>query len=70
MRICCLGAVDGHMLMQQQQQPPSQPRPAFNTAPTFAPKPQPSLYSVTPILNQHAEEEEPDVIRYVYYPAV
>lgn len=53
--------------MQQQQQPPSQPRPAFNTAPTFAPKPQPSLYSVTPILNQHAEEEEPDVIRYAYF---
>ncbi|KAF8716518.1 hypothetical protein AX14_012309 [Amanita brunnescens Koide BX004] len=44
-------------------QPPSQPRSAFTSAPTFAPKPQPSLYSVTPILSQHAEEEEPEVIR-------
>ncbi|KAF8339325.1 clathrin light chain-domain-containing protein [Amanita rubescens] len=47
----------------QQQQPPSQSRPTFNTTPTFAPKPQPSLYSVTPILNQRAEEEEPEVIK-------
>ncbi|KAK2463066.1 hypothetical protein APHAL10511_004721 [Amanita phalloides] len=41
---------------------PPQPR-TFSTAPTFAPKPQPSLYSTTPILNQSVEEDEPEVIR-------
>ncbi|KAF8627648.1 hypothetical protein AX15_004342 [Amanita polypyramis BW_CC] len=40
-----------------------QPRPTFTTAPTFAPKPQPSVYSTTPILNQSVEEDEPEVIR-------
>ncbi|PFH52179.1 hypothetical protein AMATHDRAFT_46536 [Amanita thiersii Skay4041] len=32
-------------------------------ATTFAPKPQSSLYSSTPILSQAAEEDEPEVIR-------
>jgi hypothetical protein len=42
---------------------PPPTRPAFSDAPTFAPKPQPSIYSNTPILNQPVEEEEPEAIR-------
>ncbi|KAM6502627.1 clathrin light chain [Amanita muscaria] len=42
---------------------PPPTRPTFSNAPTFAPKPQPSIYSSTPILNQPVEEDEPDVIR-------
>ncbi|KAI0919094.1 hypothetical protein AcV5_002098 [Taiwanofungus camphoratus] len=40
-----------------------QNRPLFGTAPTFAPQPQPSAFSSTPILNHTAEEDEPQVIK-------
>ncbi|KAF8070390.1 clathrin light chain-domain-containing protein [Lyophyllum atratum] len=42
------------------REPPSQP--SFSGA-TFAPRPQPSAYSSTPILNQPIEEDEPQVIK-------
>lgn len=42
---------------------PSQP--SFGAAPTFAPRPQPSAFTSTPILTQPIEEEEPQVIKYV-----
>lgn len=42
--------------------PPIQPQPQF-TPTTFAPRPQQSVYSSTPILNQNIEEEEPQVIK-------
>ncbi|KAI0050769.1 hypothetical protein FA95DRAFT_1555241 [Auriscalpium vulgare] len=41
--------------------PPSQP--TFGALPPFAPRPQQSALSSTPILNQPIEEEEPEVIR-------
>lgn len=41
--------------------PPSQP--SFGAAAPFAPRPQPSAFSSTPILNQPLEEEEPQVIK-------
>ncbi|KAI0709627.1 clathrin light chain [Fomitopsis betulina] len=37
-------------------------QPIFGAAPTFAPQPQPSALTSTPILN-HVEEEEPEVIK-------
>ncbi|KAH9834143.1 clathrin light chain [Rhodofomes roseus] len=37
--------------------------PVFGAAPTFAPRPQPSAFTSTPILNHAAEEEEPEVIK-------
>lgn len=37
--------------------------PAFGATPTFAPRPQPSALSSTPLLNQQIEEDEPEVIR-------
>jgi hypothetical protein len=43
--------------------PPSQP--TFGALPPFAPRPQPSALSATPILNQPIDAEEPEVIRYV-----
>ncbi|KZT69647.1 hypothetical protein DAEQUDRAFT_726265 [Daedalea quercina L-15889] len=43
---------------------PSEPvrQPSFGAAPTFAPQPQPSAFTSTPILN-HVEEDEPEVIK-------
>ncbi|KAG8221232.1 clathrin light chain-domain-containing protein [Butyriboletus roseoflavus] len=41
--------------------PPAQP--TFGAAPPFAPRPQPSAFSSTPILNQQIQEDEPDVIK-------
>ncbi|KAG9312174.1 clathrin light chain-domain-containing protein [Chiua virens] len=41
--------------------PPAQP--TFGAAPPFAPRPQPSAFSSTPILNQQIQEDEPEVIR-------
>ncbi|KAI9511471.1 clathrin light chain-domain-containing protein [Russula earlei] len=41
--------------------PPSQP--TFGALPPFAPRPQPSALSATPILVQPIDAEEPDVIR-------
>ncbi|KAI6145530.1 clathrin light chain-domain-containing protein [Pisolithus tinctorius] len=38
-------------------------RPTFGTAPPFAPRPQPSAYSATPILNQQLDADEPEPIR-------
>ncbi|EKM53371.1 uncharacterized protein PHACADRAFT_125021 [Phanerochaete carnosa HHB-10118-sp] len=38
-------------------------QPAFNTTPTFAPRPQPSALSSTPLLSQQIEEEEPEAIK-------
>ena len=40
-------------------------QPTFGAAPPFAPRPQPSAFSSTPILNQPLEEEEPEVIKSV-----
>ncbi|KAH0829107.1 putative clathrin light chain [Lanmaoa asiatica] len=37
--------------------------PTFGAAPPFAPRPQPSAFSSTPILNQQIQEDEPEVIR-------
>ncbi|TFK21986.1 clathrin light chain [Coprinopsis marcescibilis] len=37
--------------------------PVSQAAPTFAPRPQPSNYSSTPILAQRVDEEDPQVIR-------
>ncbi|EMD32943.1 hypothetical protein CERSUDRAFT_118371 [Gelatoporia subvermispora B] len=41
----------------------SPPQQTFGAAPTFAPQPQPSAFSSTPILNHAATEEEPEVIK-------
>ncbi|KAI6007570.1 clathrin light chain [Pisolithus orientalis] len=38
-------------------------RPTFGAAPPFAPRPQPSAYSATPILNQQLDADEPEPIR-------
>ncbi|KAG6332583.1 hypothetical protein ID866_6505 [Astraeus odoratus] len=38
-------------------------RPTFGAAPPFAPRPQPSALSTTPILNQPLDEDEPEVWR-------
>ncbi|TCD65563.1 hypothetical protein EIP91_002483 [Steccherinum ochraceum] len=37
--------------------------PSFGAAPPFAPRPQPSAFSNTPILNQRIDEDEPEVIK-------
>ncbi|KAF8549171.1 hypothetical protein OG21DRAFT_1448222 [Imleria badia] len=42
--------------------PPPPAQPTFGAAPPFAPRPQPSAFSSTPILNQQIEDE-PEVIR-------
>ncbi|OSX61788.1 hypothetical protein POSPLADRAFT_1144385 [Postia placenta MAD-698-R-SB12] len=44
-------------------QSPPVSQPLFGTAPPFAPKPQPSAFSSTPILNHTIEEDEPEVIK-------
>ncbi|KAF8886026.1 clathrin light chain [Infundibulicybe gibba] len=44
-------------------QSPPQQQPAYNAAATFAPRPQPSAFSNTPILHQPLEEDEPQVIK-------
>jgi hypothetical protein len=46
--------------------PPSQP--TFGAIPPFAPRPQPSALSATPILTQPIDAEEPEVIRCVFFP--
>ncbi len=51
--------------MQEFTSPP--PQPSFGAAPPFAPRPQPSTFSSTPILAQQLEEEEPQVIKYAMY---
>lgn len=38
-------------------------RPTFGAAPPFAPRPQPSAFSATPILNQPLDDDEPEPIR-------
>ncbi|KAJ3487153.1 hypothetical protein NLI96_g3723 [Meripilus lineatus] len=38
-------------------------QPTFGSAPPFAPRPQPSAFTSTPILSQPIEEEEPQVIK-------
>lgn len=50
-----------HVFPQTLPPPPGQP--TFGAAPPFAPRPQPSAFSSTPILNQQIQEDEPDVIR-------
>ncbi|KIP11337.1 hypothetical protein PHLGIDRAFT_83814, partial [Phlebiopsis gigantea 11061_1 CR5-6] len=37
--------------------------PSFGATPPFAPRPQPSAFASTPILNQQVQEEEPEVIK-------
>ncbi|TFK50932.1 hypothetical protein OE88DRAFT_1660074 [Heliocybe sulcata] len=43
--------------------PPAQQQPSFGALPTFAPRPQPSPYTSTPILNSQLQEDEPEVIK-------
>jgi len=43
--------------------PPPPALPTFGAPPPFAPRPQPSAFSSTPILNQQLDEEEPEVIK-------
>ncbi|KAJ8583839.1 hypothetical protein M405DRAFT_866709 [Rhizopogon salebrosus TDB-379] len=43
--------------------PPPPVLPTFGAPPPFAPRPQPSAFSSTPILNQQLDEDEPEVIR-------
>jgi len=43
--------------------PPVPSQPTFGAPAPFAPRPQPSALSSTPILNQQIQEEEPEVIR-------
>jgi hypothetical protein len=39
-------------------------QPTFGATPTFAPRPQPSAFTATPILTQPLQdEEEPEVIK-------
>jgi hypothetical protein len=45
--------------------PPSQP--TFGAVPPFAPRPQPSALSATPILNQPIDAEEPHPVRHFYF---
>ncbi|KAF9228495.1 hypothetical protein BS17DRAFT_799761 [Gyrodon lividus] len=47
----------------QTASPPPPVRPTFGAAPPFAPRPQPSAFTSTPILNQQLGEDEPQVIR-------
>lgn len=42
-------------------------KPTFGAAPPFAPRPQPSALSATPILTQQIDAEEPEVIRYLTF---
>jgi hypothetical protein len=42
-------------------------QPTFGAAPPFAPRPQPSALSATPILTQQIDAEEPEVIRYLFF---
>jgi Clathrin light chain len=42
-------------------------QPTFGAIPHFAPRPQPSALSATPILNQPIDAEEPEVIRSVFF---
>ncbi|KAN0130697.1 Clathrin light chain domain containing protein [Lactarius tabidus] len=48
--------------MPQVASPPV-PQPTFGAAAPFAPRPQPSALSATPILTQQIDAEEPEVIR-------
>lgn len=52
----------------QQQPPPLQQQPSFGA--TFAPRPQPSAFSSTPILSQQIDEDEPQVIKCVLFRAL
>ncbi|KAH7928715.1 hypothetical protein BV22DRAFT_1030479 [Leucogyrophana mollusca] len=47
----------------QSLSPPPPTQPTFGAPPPFAPRPQPSTFSSTPILNQPLEEDEPQVIK-------
>jgi Clathrin light chain len=52
------------MMLQETVIRPTQP--TFGAVPPFAPRPQPSALSATPILNQPIDAEEPEVIRFVF----
>ncbi|KDQ50895.1 hypothetical protein JAAARDRAFT_41684 [Jaapia argillacea MUCL 33604] len=43
--------------------PVTQKQPSFGALPPFAPRPQPSPYTSTPIFNQPIDEDEPQVIK-------
>jgi len=47
----------------QTASPPAPVQPTFGAAPPFAPRPQPSAFTSTPVLTQRLEEDEPEVIR-------
>jgi hypothetical protein len=55
-------------LISQQTLPPPRQQPTFGATPTFAPRPQPS--TMTPILTQTIDEDEPQVIKSVEYLAL
>jgi hypothetical protein len=46
---------------------PTPSQPTFGAVPPFAPRPQPSALSATPILTQPIDAEEPEVIRSVLF---
>lgn len=54
-----------HVFFPQTVSSPPPAQPTFGASPPFAPRPQPSAFSSTPILNQQIQEDEPEVIRYV-----
>ncbi|KAH7883271.1 clathrin light chain-domain-containing protein [Phlebopus sp. FC_14] len=47
----------------QSVSPPPPARPTFGAPAPFAPRPQPSTFSSTPLLNQQLDEDEPQVIK-------
>lgn len=61
---CYFGA--NSTTFSQAVSPPPPAQPTFGAAPPFAPRPQPSAFSSTPILNQQIPEDEPEVIRYAW----
>jgi hypothetical protein len=55
----------------QSPPPPVPSGPTFGATPTFAPRPQPSAFTATPILSQPLpDEEEPEVIKCALPPLV
>ena len=52
------------MLMTTPQEAAPVIQPTFGAAAPFAPRPQPSALSATPIFTQQIDAEEPEVIRY------
>ena len=58
------GKEDNILISFKQTSPIVPQQPSFGALPPFAPRPQPSAFTATPILQQSFEEDEPEVIRY------